>query len=179
MNSIRMRIGSIVFLWFTLSLPIWCQERVDLGPDREKDREFIESMIMAPCCWQPVGVHDSGVSSQIKEEIQRRLLAGESRETIIQAFIHQDGPIRQILADYGVRGQEILAKPMASGFNRMAYIMPVFGVLLGMTLVFFLLHKLYKRQTSALPQASPQTAYMPSNDPLRQKIEEELTRIDY
>ena len=53
----------------------------------------IEGKLMAPCCWtQTIDIHDSEISRSMRHEIRRRLLNGESADTIEASFVERYGP---------------------------------------------------------------------------------------
>ncbi|MBP7568998.1 MAG: cytochrome c-type biogenesis protein CcmH [Acidobacteria bacterium] len=82
------------------------------GPALEREARQIETMLIAPCCWnQPVSVHQSPTSDQVKGEIRSLLAAGRSRQDVLDDFA----------ARYGTR---ILAEPPAVGFTRFLYVLP-------------------------------------------------------
>jgi len=86
---------------------------------RETEARAIENLLIAPCCWrQPVAVHLSPASLQIREEIRKMLDRGMTRQRILDAYVDQ----------YGTR---ILSAPPARGFNALSYVMPLVGLVLG------------------------------------------------
>lgn len=87
------------------------------GPALEREARQIDTMLIAPCCWnQPVSVHQSPASDEVKREVRALLAAGRSRQEVLDDFASR----------YGVR---ILAEPPAVGFTRFLYVLPwvVFG----------------------------------------------------
>lgn len=98
---------------------------------RDKEAKAIENLLIAPCCWrQPVAVHLSQESLQIRQEIRKMLDQGMSRQQILDAYVSQYGP-------------RILSSPPARGFNALSYVIPAVGLLLGGFVVwaFFRRHK--------------------------------------
>ena len=83
------------------------------GPALEREAREIETLLIAPCCWnQQVSEHQSAASDEVKKEIRELLGAGRSREEILESFV----------ARYG---KKILAEPPAEGFGRFLYAIPL------------------------------------------------------
>ncbi len=152
-----------------------------LPPNYEENLSYLENMIMAPCCWRPVAEHDSGAGPVMKGEIERRLKAGHTPEQIIDAFVNQsDEQIRKILEPYGVKGEEILAKPRVSGFNITAYIMPVVLVFIGIGIVSLLFKRLLARQGAAGSSSGIKAKdAVEDHNAYRDQIDDELAKYDF
>lgn len=115
----------------------------DLSPELEQEAREIENILIAPCCWrQPVSVHPSGASDEIKAEVREMLAAGLGRDEIIQKYV----------AEYGER---ILAKPPAEGFGSLAYFLPVIFLVAGALLAIVVFRKL---RPAVVPQEAPVAA---------------------
>ena len=99
----------IILLLAVLSLAL----AGDIQEDLIKD---LEQSLIAPCCWSGT-VYDHG-HSQMEKEIRQMVEDGKSRQEIIDHYV----------AQYGER---ILATPIASGFNLMAWITPIIIGLIG------------------------------------------------
>jgi cytochrome c-type biogenesis protein CcmH/NrfF len=96
----------------------------------------------------------------MKEEIHRRLAAGESKETILAYFA-------------GKYGEKVLSSPTMSGFNWLAWVTPFAAVVIaGLTVVVVVRRRVHQRE--AAPTPPPATA-----DPaLRASLERELADLD-
>jgi len=96
------------------------------GPALEREAREIETLLIAPCCWnQQVSEHQSAVVEEVKKEIRAELAAGMSRQQVLDAFV----------ARYG---KKILAEPPAQGFGLLVYVVPlvVFAVSgIGLTVI--------------------------------------------
>ncbi|MBF0104110.1 MAG: cytochrome c-type biogenesis protein CcmH [Deltaproteobacteria bacterium] len=100
-----------------------------LTPDQEKTAKELETEIIAPCCFtQPVSIHPSGVSDEIKAEIRKMLGLGKSKQAILDEYVKQ----------YGIK---ILSIPPQSGFNRLAFVMPLALGVLSLVTVLVLLKR--------------------------------------
>lgn len=156
-----------------------CQQ-AELSSEQKADQAYLEGQIMAPCCWAPLSDHDSPVAKALKAEVVRRVRGGQDRDAILTAFVEQQGGIKEMVASYDVQGAQILARPPASGFGSMAYIMPVVAVLFGLGLVGFVFKRLMGEESGAVIEApsdpSDQTATESSQ---RRRIEKELADYDF
>ncbi|MBF89596.1 MAG: hypothetical protein CMG75_08000 [Candidatus Marinimicrobia bacterium] len=105
----KLKISLIVFLLFQLVLS---QSNIT----KEGLISELENSLMAPCCWSGT-VNDHG-NPEMEEKISSLVHEGKSREEIFDYFV-------------GIYGEKILAIPVASGFNLMAWIAPIFVLGIG------------------------------------------------
>jgi cytochrome c-type biogenesis protein CcmH/NrfF len=70
---------SIPFLLVLLLMPFgWA-----FDSELETEAKAIEGLLISPCCWrQPVSVHFSPASDEVREEVREMLSAGLTREEI-------------------------------------------------------------------------------------------------
>jgi len=98
----------------------------------------------------------------IKEEVGRRLAAGETKE--------------QILAHFAERyGEKVLSAPTLRGFNLVAWIAPAVFMLLGGGVVAFVARR-WTRQTTELSPSAP--AGVAHDDPNRERLLREIREFD-
>ena len=91
----------------------------------------------------------------MRHDIETKLLAGAPNDSINAAFVKE-------------YGDKVLAEPPATGFNLAAYVMPGFGLLIGLFLVgVFASRWSAKRRLATVPAA-------PLDPELRERIEREL-----
>lgn len=91
----------------------------------------------------------------MRHEIETQLQAGNTDDAIVASFVKKDG-------------DQVLAEPPATGFNLAAYVMPGFGLLIGLFLVAtFASRWTSRRRLVAAPAA-------PVDPALRERIEREL-----
>jgi len=104
-----------------------------LSEELEQEARAIEELLIAPCCWtQPVSEHYSGASWEIREGIRQMLAEGKTREQILEFYVAK-------------HGKRILSAPEASGFNSLAYYLPLVFLILGIPLIVFAVLKLKSR----------------------------------
>jgi cytochrome c-type biogenesis protein CcmH/NrfF len=96
----------------------------------------------------------------MRQSIEKQLLEGKSDEDIIQGFVDE----------YGMK---VLSSPPADGFNLAAWVMPGFGLLIGLFIVFYMATRWSARRKLAAASA-PSSSVDPE---LQKRIEKEM-RID-
>lgn len=121
----------------------------------------IEARLMAPCCFaQTVDNHTSPVADEIKQDIVKRLTAGESEAAILAAYHRR----------YGDR---ILAAPPARGFNVLAYVVPPLFFAGGVSAAAWWLSRRVRR-----PGAPPVPPTRVVDPRLRARLDTELARVE-
>lgn len=91
----------------------------------------------------------------MRHEIEKQLQEGKDDETIVASFVAQ-------------YGQVVLSSPPATGFNLAAWVMPGFGLLVGLFIVFTIVSRWAgKRNLATAPSA-------PVDVELKQRIEKEM-----
>jgi cytochrome c-type biogenesis protein CcmH len=120
----------------------------------------LANMLMAPCCYSKTAAEDqSGAAYGVKMEVRRGILEGYSDAEILKGFAR-------------VYGERILAQPTAVGFNKMAWIMPVVVLFIG---VFIYIG--FIRRTRAKPEEKTgmkRQAVRKSDAPYLKRLEREL-----
>lgn len=122
----------------------------------------LSNMLMAPCCYSKTAAEDqSGMAYSVKMEVRRGILEGHSDDEILSGFAR-------------VYGERILAQPKATGFNRMAWIMPIVALLVGAAI-----YVVFIRKTSAKPHADNALSKKSAEkaepeDPYLRRLEREL-----
>jgi len=134
-----------------------------LGADSaqvDKKAREIDDNLIAPCCWtQSVSEHYSEVADKIRKEVREMVVAGKSRDEILDHYV----------AQYGER---ILAAPRAKGFNRLAYILPWLALVLGAWLLIILLQKLRAPVPASNPAPLPDARYASEVEKEMKELEE-------
>lgn len=130
-----------LLILFVLTFGFQTVRSADLTESQEREARAIEGLLIAPCCWrQPVSVHYSPASDEVRTDIRQQLAAGATRQEILDSYV----------AKYG---EKILAKPTTEGFNALAYFLPVGFLVLGAAVAAIVIKKL--RPQTAEPTARP------------------------
>ncbi len=99
---------------------------------------------------------------QMKEMIAIKLAEGASEEEIKAYFAEQYGP-------------QVFGEPPRQGFNWLAWILPVLGLLGGALFVWFIIRRMLRPLSASA--AAPAKSAVPADD-YSQKLEQELARYD-
>ncbi len=76
-------------------------------------------------------------STKMRDELQAALDRGDNDDLILQGFVQEYGPT-------------VIAAPTATGFNRVAWVMPFLALALGVTFVVYLVRSWKNRPAPAL-----------------------------
>jgi cytochrome c-type biogenesis protein CcmH len=158
----RRRIPLLVALAFLVAAPVaWGQSAKTELKDPVLAKRFneISDRLICQCgCQQGLRVcsHQNCPSATpMRHEIETQLTAGKTDDEIVAAFVAQEGI-------------KVLSEPPATGFNLAAYVMPGFGLLVGLFIVAtFASRWTSRRRMSTAPAA-------PVDPELKQRIEKEL-----
>jgi cytochrome c-type biogenesis protein CcmH len=127
----------------------------------------LEGQLMCPvCAGETLAQSDTAAAQQIKTHIQQRIRQGWTRSQIK----------RELVAEYGTR---ILAAPPRHGWNLLAWVLPLVGVLGGAGVIGFLAWGWSRRRDEPEHLPGPQSLNGRPLDPeLERKLDEELARFD-
>jgi cytochrome c-type biogenesis protein CcmH len=120
----------------------------------------LESELICPTCHTTLDQSNAPVAQQMKTLIARRISAGDTKSEIEQ----------RLVAEYG-RG--VLAKPDTKGFDLLAWVLPIVGLLAGAVVVGIAAWRWSGRRVAAEnPEAEP------LEPELEQLVDEELRRLE-
>jgi cytochrome c-type biogenesis protein CcmH len=123
----------------------------------------LEGQLMCPICeGETLAQSDSPAAQQIKGEIRARIAAGDTRSEIKQ----------RLVVEWGKR---ILAAPPRKGFDLLAWVLPIVGVL-GGALVIGVLAWRWSRTRE--PAAQWTLTARPLGPEEERRLDEELRRFD-
>jgi cytochrome c-type biogenesis protein CcmH len=123
--------------------------------------------ILCDCGCHPQSVHDCacGRAAEMREEIQALVQQGMTGEEIIASYVQRFG-------------EQIRVAPTADGFNLVAWLGPLLGLLGASVMLFVMLTRWSRRRAVVLEQAQAAPPVEPSRDAetyrqrLRQAVEE-------
>ncbi len=102
------------------------------------DVQALERELRCPTCKAPLTVSDSPAADQIKNEIRRRLAAGQSPDEVKASLVK----------DFG---RDVLATPPKEGFDLVAWVVPSVVVLLGLAAIPFVTRRWARRGQRRTP----------------------------
>jgi len=127
----------------------------------------LENEIMCPvCAGETLAQSDSPAAQQVKRFIVRRIDGGDTKSEIK----------RRLVDEYGTR---ILAAPPRHGFNLIAWLLPLIGILAAAGVLGLLAWHWSRRREEPEPPAEPWSLNGHPLDPeLERRVDEELARFD-
>lgn len=128
--------------------------------ERHPTQHELESELICPTCHTTLDQSNAPVALQMKALIARRIAAGDTKTEIE----------RRLVAEYG-RG--VLAKPDTSGFDLLAWALPIGGLLAGALVVGVAARRWSSRREGGEPADDE-----PLDPELEQLVDEELRRLE-
>ena len=119
----------------------------------------LESELVCPTCKTTLDMSDAPVARRMKAYIRERIAAGASEQQIKDELVDQFGPA-------------VLAEPSKSGFDLLAWLLPLAALLAGAAVVALLV---WRWTRSREPE---QVAEEPLDPELERRVDEELARFD-
>jgi cytochrome c-type biogenesis protein CcmH len=120
----------------------------------------LEAELVCPTCKTTLDQSDAPVARRMKAYIRERIAAGESETEIKAALVDQFG-------------EGVLAEPPKRGFDLLAWLLPIAGILVGAVVVGALAWSWSRRR------APPAGTEVEELDPeLERRVDDELARFD-
>ena len=129
------------------------------GPGDRPTLADLEGEVMCPVCKTTLDQSSSPAARQIKNFIVRRIQAGDSKDEIKDKLVV-------------VYGKQILAAPPKEGFDLLAWLLPLIGLIGGALVLGFLA---WRWSRGREPRAPAGGALSPA---LERRVDEELARFD-
>ncbi len=124
----------------------------------------LETQIICPTCRTTLDQSSSPIADRIRAFIRARIAAGDCESDIKAKLVAQFGP-------------SVLAAPPKKGFNLLAWVLPLAGVLAGAAVLAGLAWRWSRRREPA--QSDPSSdGPVPLEPELEQRLDEELARFD-
>jgi cytochrome c-type biogenesis protein CcmH len=132
-----------------------------LASDAHPTLAEMEGEVMCPICKTTLDQSNSAAAQRIKAYIVRRIRAGDTKSQIEERLVADFGP-------------SILAQPPKHGFDLLAWLLPIGGLLAGAVAVGFAAWRWTKSR-----EPEPALAAVGPLDPqLERRLDEELRRFD-
>ena len=129
-----------------------------LASERHPTLSELEGEVMCPVCNTTLDQSSSPAARQIEAVISRRIAAGDTKSEIKDRLVAEYGP-------------QILAAPPKEGFDLLAWLLPIGGVLAGAAILGMLAWR-----WSRVREPAPRAARL---DPaLERRVDEELAHFD-
>jgi cytochrome c-type biogenesis protein CcmH len=119
----------------------------------------LEDEVICPTCQTTLELSNSPIATQMRAFIRERIAAGDSKEEIKAELVDEFG-------------EGVLAAPTKSGFNLIAWALPLAGLLAAIVAVTYAA----RRYVRARPE--PASAGPPLDPELERRVDDELERFD-
>jgi cytochrome c-type biogenesis protein CcmH len=137
-----------------------------LASERHPTLNELENEVMCPVCGTTLAQSDSAAAKQIEREIQVRIRAGWTKTQIENLLVQQ-------------YGESILASPPKHGFNLLAWLLPIVGLLGAATVLGVAAWGWSRgRADPDLPAARSSNGQGPMDPELERRLDEALSRFD-
>jgi cytochrome c-type biogenesis protein CcmH len=140
-----------------------------LASERHPTLNELENEVMCPVCGTTLAQSDSPAAQQIKRNIQAAISAGDTKSAIK----------KQLVRNYG---ESILASPPAHGFNLLAWVLPLAGIVVAAAVLGAAAWRWSRDPPDRLPAVTG--AELAGNgrggldSELERRVDEELARFD-
>jgi cytochrome c-type biogenesis protein CcmH len=125
----------------------------------------LERELICPTCHESLAASSSPIADRMREFIRARIAAGDTKTEIKQKLVDQFG-------------EAVLAAPPKSGFNLLAWLLPLIGIVVAAAVVGVLAWRWSRGRKTPAP-ADPSTNGRYHLDPeLERRVDEELARYD-
>lgn len=121
----------------------------------------LEDEVICPTCQTTLQLSNSPIATQMRAFIRERIAAGDSKQEIKD----------ELVAEFG---EGVLAAPPKSGFNLIAWLLPLAGLLVALVAITLLA----RRYARARPEPAATGPAPPLDPELERRVDEELARFD-
>jgi cytochrome c-type biogenesis protein CcmH len=123
----------------------------------------LERELVCPTCKTTLQMSNAPVAERMRAFIRQRIAAGDTKSEIKDKLVAQFG-------------ESVLAAPPASGFNLLAWLVPIAGGLIAVVVVAMLARR-WSRGRAGVP-AGPSADGRPLDPGLERRVDEELARFE-
>jgi cytochrome c-type biogenesis protein CcmH len=136
------------------------------GDEQSPTLAELEKRYICPTCHTTLELSNAPVAERMRVFIRQRIAAGDTRNEIDDALV----------ANFG---EGVLAAPPKSGFNLVAWVLPLLAGAIAVVAVAIALRRWSRARPEPEPADPASTNGRPALDPeLERKVDEELARFD-
>jgi cytochrome c-type biogenesis protein CcmH len=126
----------------------------------------LEDEVVCPVCTpETLEQSNSAVAERMRAFIRQRIAAGDTKSEIKEKLVAQFG-------------EQVLAAPPKSGFNVLAWTLPLLGGLIGGVVLAVLALRWSRTREPAAPLEASSNGRPPLDPELERRVDEELARFD-
>ena len=136
------------------------------GSERHPTLAELEGQLMCPTCRTPLAESNAPAANRIRSFVVQRIRAGDTRSQIVDKLVAEFGP-------------EIRAAPAKKGFDLLAWLLPLAGLLGGAVVIGVLAWRWSRAREPASVSGVPEQNGRVSIEPeLERRLDEELARFE-
>jgi cytochrome c-type biogenesis protein CcmH len=128
----------------------------------QASQAYLETRLVCITCHTTLDESDSPFAVEMKTEIARQIKACRSNSQIIDSMVAEFGP-------------SVLSTPQTHGFDLIAWVLPLGGILLGATALGFGARRWRTVRATASEDRAQSAALTPEDE---RRVDEELNRFD-
>jgi cytochrome c-type biogenesis protein CcmH len=125
----------------------------------------LERELICPTCHESLAVSNSPIADRMRSFIRARIAAGDTKSEIKDQLVDQFG-------------ESVLAAPPKRGFNLLAWLLPLVGLVAGAVILGVLARRWSRARTGPVPVDSSGNGRAGLDPELERRLDEELARFD-
>lgn len=125
----------------------------------------LEKELICPTCHTTLELSNSPIADRMRTFIRARIAAGDTKSEIKSKLVAQFG-------------ESVLAAPSKRGFNLLAWLLPLAGIVAAGVVIGFLAHRWSRRPPDSVPTDPSANGSAPLGPELERRLDEELARFD-
>lgn len=153
------------FLVVTLMLALAAPAPATASEERPTLADLEDEVVCPVCTPETLEQSNSAVAERMRAFIRQRIAAGDTKSEIKEKLVAQFG-------------EQVLAAPPKSGFNVLAWALPLLGGLIAGVAVALLALRWSRTREPAAPLEASSNGRPPLDPELEQRVDEELARFD-
>jgi cytochrome c-type biogenesis protein CcmH len=137
-----------------------------LASEQKPTLAELERELVCPTCDTTLAMSNAPIAERMRAHIRERIAAGDTKSEIKAGLVEQFG-------------EAVLAAPPRSGFNLLAWLLPLGGLAAAALVVTLLARRWRRARPVAAAAGGPAANGVPPLDPeLERRVDEELARFD-
>jgi cytochrome c-type biogenesis protein CcmH len=133
--------------------------------ERHPTQAELEGEVMCPVCGTTLSQSDSPAAERIKQNIRAAIARGDTKSEIEN----------ELVRNYG---EQILAAPPKHGFNLLAWVLPLVGIVLGAVMLGVAAWHWSRGRAPSSVVAASSNGRGPVDPELERRLDDELARFD-
>jgi cytochrome c-type biogenesis protein CcmH len=125
----------------------------------------VEKEVICPVCHETLDLSTSPIADRMRAFIRGRIASGDTKSQIKAKLVDQFG-------------ESVLAAPPKRGFNLLAWLLPLVGIVAGAIALGFLARRWSRERGGPGQLASSANGRAPLDPELERQLDEELARFD-